>query len=255
MDLRNVSSRAKSALRACADAWQKGGAGEVRRVVAEAAYWRFHPRVRRWRAELPRQQAIDEAFDRRWGVDTAGEVPLADVGISDDDLDRGHGLYRPVWTEVFNEAVRALPVVLDRFTFLDYGSGKGKALLLASEFPFAQVIGIEFARPLHEVAERNVTRYASPTRRCADVRSLCADALTYEPPASPLVCFFFNPFDDATTDAVVRRLVDSVRAEPREVFVLYSNMRDVAEHKAAFRARKGLELVEERPRWLLYRVG
>jgi SAM-dependent methyltransferase len=255
LDLRTVASRAKSAVRACADAWQEGGAGEVRRVVAEAAYWRFHPRVRRWRAELPRQQAIDEAFDRRWGVDTAGEVPLADVGIAGDDLDRGHGLYRPVWTEVFDEAVRALPVGLERFTFLDYGSGKGKALLLASEFPFEQVLGIEFARPLHEVAERNVRRYASPTRRCADVRSMCADALTYDPPERPLVCFFFNPFDDATTDAVVRRLVDSVRKAPREVFVLYSNMRDVAEHKAAFRARKGLELVEERTRWLLYRVG
>ena len=74
----------------------------------------FHPRVRRWRAELPRQQAIDDAFDLRFGVDTAGEVQLSDAGMDGDAVKRGHGLCRPVWTEVFHEALRgALPVAFE----------------------------------------------------------------------------------------------------------------------------------------------
>lgn len=224
------------------------------RLVADQAYWRFHPRVRRWRAELPRQQAIDEEFDRRFGTDTAGEVQLSDVGMAGEDIKRGHGLYRPVWAQVFHDAVRELPIAIERFTFLDYGSGKGKALLLASDYPFESIVGIEFAPPLHAVAEENLRRYSNPGRRCTDVRSEWADALKFEPPARPLVCFFFNPFDDATMDAVVERLVDSVRRTPREVFLLYCNMRDVEEHKAAFHARRGLRLVIERAKYLTYLV-
>jgi len=163
-------------------------------------------------------------------------------------------VYRPVWTHVFHEAMGSLPVFLERFTFVDYGSGKGKALLLASEHPFQEVIGVEFARPLQEIAARNLRLYASPSQRCRLLRSECDDALHFVPPPRPLVCFFFNPFDDATTDAVIARLADSVRRDPRDVFVVYCNMRDVKEHWPAFRRRDGLELVAEHSRYLTFRV-
>lgn len=250
-----LAARTGDAARACAAAWRTGGLADVKQLVTEAAYWRLHPRVRCWRVELPRQEKIDEAFDRRFGVDTAGEVLLSSIGLADPEVQRGHSLYRSVWTSVFQEAVGRLPIAFDRFTFIDYGSGKGKALLLAADYPFEEIIGIEFARPLHEIATRNLQTYASVTKRCKTVRSECADALQFEPPARPLVCFFFNPFDDATMDAVIVRLVDSVRRNPRDVFVVYCNMRDVREHRDAFRRRTGLRLVVERPRFLALRVA
>lgn len=221
--------------------------------VRAAAYWRLHPRVRRWAAELPRQRQIDEAFDRRFGVDTAGEVPLTQVGMSGPEARRGHGVYRPVWAHVFHEAIRRLPIDFGRFTFVDYGSGKGKALLLASDYPFEEIIGVEFARPLHDVAARNLERYSSPAQRCRALRSQCADAVHFEPLPHPLVCFFFNPFDQDVMRAVLDRISESARRQPRDIFLVYANMRNVREGSHLFRGRRDLALVCDDPRYLIHR--
>ena len=250
----HLASRARDAARAGTSAWQRGGVVEVGCVALDAAYWRFHPSVRRWAAELPRQRTLDEAFDRRFGVDTAGEIPLSDVGIADADIERGHGQYRPVWSDAFHEALRTVHADFRRFTFIDYGSGKGKALFLAAAYPFEEIVGIEFARPLHEIAARNIATYDDPDRRCRRIRSECVDALAFKPPPVPLVCFFFNPFDDATMTAVLDRLRASVRDVPRDVFIVYSNMRNVSEHAAMFRRRPYLRPVSSRLRHCVFQV-
>ena len=247
--------RAGDARRACATAYRAGGFAELRRLVSDAAYWRFHPRVRRWAAELPRQRRIDQAFDERYGVDTAGEVSLADVGVVGNDIERGHGRYRPVWTRVLHDALGRVPSDLRRFTFVDYGSGKGKALLLASDHPFEEIIGVEFALPLHETAKQNIATYSSSRQRCRNLRSECIDALTFVPPPRPLVCFFFNPFDDSTMAAVLARLVDSAGRDPRDIFVIYSNMRDVREHEHLLKATRDLRLVVRHPQYLIFRIA
>jgi len=248
-------SRASDARRACASAYRSGGLGEVRRLVSRSAYWRFHPRVRRWATELPLQQQIDEDFDRAFGLDTAGEIALSEVGIAASDVERGHARYRPVWTRVLSEALRRIPDNLEGFTFVDYGSGKGKALLLASDYPFEEIIGIEFARPLHDIATSNIEKYSNATQRCRSLRSECVDALVFVPPERPLVCFFFNPFDEATMAAVLDRLRDSVRRRPRAVYVVYTNMRDVREHARFFRARRELSPVARHPQYMVFAVS
>jgi hypothetical protein len=245
-------ARAGDAARACAEAFREGGIASVGRLIGNAAYWRFHPRVRRWAAELPLQAEIDRAFDLRFGVDTAGEVPLARVGIAGADVERGNGQYRPVWTRVLRDSLERLPIAYQRFVFVDYGSGKGKALLLASDYPFDEIIGIEFARPLHDIAAENLRKYANPLQRCQKLRSECVDATIYDPPDRPLVCFFFNPFDDSTLNAVLQRLADSARASPRDIFIVYCNMRDVREHARALRSKGYLVPVAESRQYLIY---
>jgi hypothetical protein len=228
--------------------------GELWRLASNAAYWRLHPRVRRWAAEMPNQQRIDEAFDSRFGVETAGDVPLSDVGITGPDLERGHGHYRPVWTHVLREALEQVPGDLRRFTFVDYGSGKGKALLLASDYPFEEILGVEFARPLHAVAVRNIGRYSSASQRCHRLQSVCSDALEFLPPERPLVCFFFNPFDDATMAGVLQRFREAHQRNARDIYVIYANMRDVRENERALRARAFLSVVVRHPQYLIFKV-
>ena len=56
------------------------------------------------------------------------------------------GQYQPSEPALFHEILDSLPVAVDGFTFIDLGSGKGRTLLMASEYPFRRIIGVEFLR-------------------------------------------------------------------------------------------------------------
>ena len=50
---------------------------------------------------------------------------------------------------------------LGDFTFIDLGSGKGRVLLMASDYPFKKIIGVEFMPELHRAAQENITGYSN----------------------------------------------------------------------------------------------
>lgn len=198
----------------------------LRQVIASLR-WRLDPRLAPVRAAL-RDNA---AFDRQHGTDTGGEIPLEHLGLGSEDARQGNGVYRGISALHFHAALAGVHVRFEDFTFLDYGSGKGKALLLAMDYPFRRIIGVEFSAPLHEAALDNLRRYGNARRR---VEAVLADARWYTPPAEPLLCFFFNPFAPEVWRAVLARLQDSVRQAPRAVYLVYVNIRNVSELEGVF---------------------
>ena len=52
------------------------------------------------------------------------------------------------------------------FIFIDLGSGKGRALLMASDYPFRRIVGVELLPQLHRAAQDNLTKYRSETQQC-----------------------------------------------------------------------------------------
>ncbi len=229
----------------------RGGA----RYLREFAYWNFYPSVRRWNRQLTVERARDLEYDRVHGIETAGETKLADSGISATDAARGNSVYRPVWEGLFRESMAALPIDPREYTFVDYGSGKGKVLFLASNLPFKAIRGVEYAPALHQAAEGNIARFASATRQCSDLRSVCADATTYEPPVGPLVCFFFNPFDEATWKRVLANLERVRRSDRSPLYVVAVNTRDIRENLGAFRDATFLRESMRRSKFVLYEAG
>jgi hypothetical protein len=85
------------------------------------------------------------AFDAQHGVQTEGKEDLSDLTIAD-SKNALHG-HRPQPTPADHGHVimRALPPPLEDSVFMDVGAGRGRMLLVASEYPFRRVIGIEFA--------------------------------------------------------------------------------------------------------------
>ena len=60
---------------------------------------------------------------------------------------RVHGVnYIGIEPARFWTAMLSLELKHEEFLFVDFGSGRARALLMASEFPFRKVIGIEFSR-------------------------------------------------------------------------------------------------------------
>ena len=109
------------------------------------------------------------------------------------------------------------------FTFVDLGSGKGRTLLMASDYSFRRIIGVELLPSLHQIAEENLSKYKSDSQKCFVLESICADATAFSLPDGPLVLYLFNPFPESGMRRVIANLDQSLRAHPRAVYVLYHN--------------------------------
>ena len=193
-------------------------------------WWRISP------ARIATRSVMREndAFDAQHSTDTAGEVPLEQAGIDAAQVISGNGVYRAIPPLHFRAALARLDLCFDDYTFLDYGAGKGKALLLASDYPFRRIVGVEYSRVLHETASANLRLYRSPAMRSRRLEVLHIDARHYEPPDDPLVCFFFNPFDSTIWRDVLGRLQHSFEQIPRPIHIVYVNIRDVDELEDLF---------------------
>jgi SAM-dependent methyltransferase len=107
-----------------------------------------------------------------------------------------------------------------RFTFADVGSGKGRALLLACDYPFREIIGIELSPELDRVARANIARYRGG-RHHPPVISLLGDAAEFAWPPGPLIVYMWNAFTRPVMERVFKNLETSLAQQPRELYLVY----------------------------------
>lgn len=219
-------------------AWARHGASGLPRAALQRAI-----AVARDRAETARERG----FDRRRRIDTAGVV-YADT----------HGFatrYQPVHPRAFREFLTHVPGDRRAMTFVDYGSGRGRALILALEHGFGAALGVEIEPAHHRVAAANL---ASTLQ--ASIRLVHGDARDVALPPGPVVVFLYNPFPRGVMEEVLNNVRASLRADPRPAWVIYEAPidRDLLDADPAF------ELVGERteragasprrPRYAVYRA-
>jgi hypothetical protein len=183
-----------------------------------------------------------EGFDRRFGTDTATVVyPWNLPSIGPEHTPEIH-LYEatPAW--LIREILESIPLQPNMFAFVDMGSGKGRALLVASELPFAKIVGVELSHELHLIAEENIRRYRPASQLCTAFFLHCMNAIEYTFGPEPLVLFLFNPFGRDSVRRILASLEASLSATPREAFVVYVNPRFESSARSAHflrRVRKG----------------
>ncbi len=183
---------------------QRGGLGATMRSALQRP-WREDPTSEKHTSLHP--------FDLRYGVDTSGL-------IGGPDLRSGHK------NDVFNTAYYGMApsrfqhVIADwlsddshaavaTYNFVDLGCGKGRAVMMASEFPFRQVIGVELNRSLAKIARRNIAAWTASGRTACPVQILRQDATEFVFPDGPCLLYLFNPF----AAPVVERLIESIATE------------------------------------------
>jgi hypothetical protein len=189
----------------------------------------------------------NQVFDRLYNVDTAAELPLEAAGVPLADVARGNGVYRPLTEGAFRAAMDSVKIDARAFTFVDIGSGKGKVLFMASDWPFKRIVGIEYAIGLHEIAVRNVATYRSESRQCAQIEPLHGDALAYTLPPGPLVLFVFNALAEEFMRALVKKLDQQAAAQAgRPVLLIYTNIRSVREIGDAFEGLANLHAIRRK---------
>jgi PAS domain-containing protein len=193
---------------------EKGAAGAT--SLLAQMLWSF---VLESTPERRRQRYGDMEYDWEHRVNTTSGT----VGWRARLLGLFHSPYQPTEPALFREMMASLPIEFDRFTFVDLGSGKGRTLLMASEYPFRRIVGVELIAELHRAAEENIREYRSPTQRCAQIETVCTDACEFVFPDTPLVLYLFNPLPKAGLQRVLRSLEQSLEQSPRPVWIVYHN--------------------------------
>ena len=174
------------------------------------------------RASTPsrrRQRYGDVDYDWDHRVDTTG----ATVGWRERFLGTLHSPYQPTDFALFHEMLGSLKMDFREFTFIDLGSGKGRTLLMASDYPFEHIIGVELFPALHAVAESNIAAYKKDSQICFDLRSVCIDAREFEFPVEPILLYLFNPLPASGLNIVLENLKQSLQKFPRIIYILYHN--------------------------------
>jgi len=149
------------------------------------------------------------------------------VGWRDRLLGVLHSPYQPTEPALFQEMLEMLEqrtrLNFAEFTFVDLGSGKGRTLLMASDYPFHRIVGVELLPTLHGVAQKNLAAYKSDAQKCFELESICADATGFCLPAGPLLVYLFNPFPEAGLRHALGNLQQTLAENPRPAYVLYHN--------------------------------
>lgn len=170
-----------------------------------------------------RQRYGDADYDWDHRVNTTS----AAVGWRDRLLGVFHSPYQPTDPALFHEMLQAVERVphisFAGFAFVDLGSGKGRTLLMAADYPFTKIVGVELLPSLHAIACENLRCYKSESQKCFALEAVCADATTFPFPDLPLVVFLFNPFPELGLRRVITNLEQSLLARPRQICVLYHN--------------------------------
>lgn len=173
-----------------------------------------------YRAARYRARELDREFDRKYGVETSGIVyPTESMVIG---INWIYGVrYEAVNQSLFVQVIKELSIPYEKFVFVDFGSGKGRALLLAAGFPFKRIVGIEYCDDLNRIARQNLLRYPNASKLCKDIDLVSMDAAEYRLPNEPLVLFFYNPFERLVMEKVVKNVVDSFQLNRRRVVIVY----------------------------------
>ncbi len=162
-------------------------------------------------------------FDIRHGTDTSGFVSVGDLaGLGDETARADAAPYGGSQPSIVRSVLAALPP-LDSFTFVDIGCGKGRPLLVASEFPFRDIVGVELSAPLAQTAQRNADVIAERFPQRPPIRVVVEDARRFVLPAGNLVLFLYNPFGDEAVSGVAESVEAALALQQRTVFAVYYN--------------------------------
>ena len=174
-------------------------------------------------AAQARARWLDDAFDRKYGTRTGGIIDDMDaLRVHAPNREAAFG-YQPIQMDVFARIWSDLKVHPPDFTFVDFGSGKGRAVMMAAERGFAAVHGVEFSPVLHELAVSNCAQFRRKNPAASPIHLACADAAASAIPDGDLVCFFYNPFGETVMRQVLDNLAAACARSPRRLAVAYRN--------------------------------
>ena len=168
-------------------------------------------------------EGVDRYFDLVNGTETSRVVEAVDLVAT--GVHKEHGFrYHATRARPFLRLMHALGIPPGQI-FLDIGSGKGRVLLLALDFGFKKLVGVDYSAELCEIARQNLNVVRRRRGFTTPVEVHCCDAAEYEFHDDETVIYLYNPFDAVVLAKVMERLCASLRRAPRKTWLIYLHPR------------------------------
>ena len=189
-------------------------------------------------------------YDWTHGIRTTKIEPLSTLQLTRPEHLIHANSYSASQPEDIRSVFKNLGVDFRKYSFVDYGCGKGRVMAEAVRYPFKSVIGIDFAKELCEACKSNLEKVRA-THRCGDVQVLNADATEFDLPREPCVVYIYNSFRGPVLAAALERIRKSVELSPRHVRIAYVTpmLSDF------FLQLAGIRVFKSNQRYILYDLG
>ncbi len=147
-----------------------------------------------------------------------GDIDLRNASTEDLGLspDRSHE-YSNSGGLHLETVLKSLKITSDD-AIVDFGSGKGGALITFSKYPFLKITGVELSPGLAAVAARNLEKL-----NIKNVDMAISDAACFTDLDGYNYFYFFNPFPASIMSAVIKNIAASLGRRPRKATIIYFN--------------------------------
>ena len=183
------------------------------------------------RVKRPDSTTVVHPFDRKFGTETsgliAGKVIARGTGIKVEELTAYYGIAPSILQTLLDIwLTRTEPEAeIEHTVFLDVGAGKGRAMLVASQYPFQRVEGIELSPKLARVAEANIAKFEQHPENdeLSPLMLIEGDATKHLLPSGPSLAFLFHPFELPVLQRFIAHIERTLAEHPHPFDLIYAN--------------------------------
>ena len=155
-------------------------------------------------------------------IPTAGKTELDQLTI--DSANKATAVhYAPTPRAVFCWLHELLPDDRSNTTFIDVGAGRGRIVMMASQYDYARVMGVEFADELAAQARANLAACPPASIKASRVEIIHGDATEIVAPDGVSIFFLFNPFGADVLEKFLNNVLGAHADNPRPMTFIYVN--------------------------------
>jgi tRNA A58 N-methylase Trm61 len=153
------------------------------------------------------------------GLDFTRHHMVDELGFSDDIAKA----YAPSPEDDLTKILKQLDIQ-STDAILDYGSGKGLAMVTMSQFNFSLIAGVELSEPLIEICRKNFSKLG-----IKNTEVFHYNAMEFKELDRFTHFYLFNPFPEAVLQEVLQNIQASYQKKPRKITFIYycPRLRDI----------------------------
>ncbi len=196
--------------------------------IFQYIYYFFRSLYYRGFANTFKLLSYEGKYEKQLGINTHSIVNLNKLTLAGENSEQNHH-YQGASYYILFSIFEKLPIETKNLPLIDYGCGKGRALFVAEQCGFTNLIGVDIAKELINDANANKAVYVRKNSQ-SKIDFLFEDATKYLIPDNAQVFYFFNPFGEEVLQKVIDNIKESVKQHPRKVYCIYLNPK----YKAVF---------------------